>query len=133
MSAGKQVRVLVADDEGTMRNLLSSMLRSCEYGDIRFANDGQSALDQLVSETDQIDLAFLDIDMPGYSGIEVMTLALQRRPNLFVVIVSGFSAVENVMAALNAGARGFIVKPYNTKKIQDVLTKFEREGGVAPK
>lgn len=131
--SNKSAKVLVADDEGNMRNLLSSILKTCLYTDIRFANDGQSALDQLVSETDPVDIAFLDIDMPGYSGIEVMKLALQRRPNLFIVIVSGFSAIENVMAALNNGARGFVVKPYNIKKIQDVLVKYEREGRPAPK
>lgn len=125
MSDLRQTGILIADDEGEMRNLLALILKTCGYTNIEFASDGQKAIEMLGKP--QIGLAFLDINMPGFSGIEVMTQVKDIRPNCYCVMVSGHSALENVLAALNAGARAFIVKPYNQKKIGDILAKFERE------
>jgi YesN/AraC family two-component response regulator len=117
-----QVSVLIADDEPLMRQLLASILRSMGYANISQAADGPQALEAI--KDDGIQIAFLDIDMPGFTGIEVMEIAKNTRPDCFFVIVSSHSGLDNVLAALNCGARGFIVKPYNAQKIHDVLLKF---------
>ena len=57
----------------------------------------------------------------------MLLAARQKRPQCAYVMVSGMSAVDNVMTSLKAGAIGFIVKPYTTKKIFDILAKFEKE------
>lgn len=129
MSKLKDVGILVADDEGEMRNLLASVLRGCGYTNIDYASDGLKAFDTLKQKSKDIRIAFLDINMPGMTGIEVMKQGKEVRPDCFYVIVSGNSAVENVKAAIETGARGFVVKPYNTKKIADVLAKYERAMG----
>lgn len=116
------VSVLIADDEPLMRQLLASILRSMGYGNISQAADGPQALEAI--KDDGVQIAFLDIDMPGFTGIEVMEVAKATRPDCFFVIVSSHSGLDNVLAALNCGARGFIVKPYNAQKIHDVLLKF---------
>jgi DNA-binding NtrC family response regulator len=123
-----KMTVLIADDEGEMRNLLASIVRMSGYNRIVLVSDGEKALEALAQPGNDIGLAFLDINMPGKSGIEVLTDAKAKRPRCAFVMVSGLSALDNVMAALNAGAFGFIVKPYNTKKIFDILTKFEKDG-----
>lgn len=116
------VSVLIADDEPLMRQLLASILRSMGYANISQAADGPQALEAI--KDDGVQIAFLDIDMPGFTGIEVMEIAKATRPDCFFVIVSSHSGLDNVLAALNCGARGFIVKPYNAQKIHDVLLKF---------
>ncbi|MES2150644.1 MAG: response regulator [Pseudomonadota bacterium] len=126
MNSIKNTRILIADDEGTMRSLLSSILKAEGYGHIEQVSDGQKALDHLRQSGTRVDLAFLDIDMPAFSGIEVMSMGKEAQASCFWVIVTGHSAIENVMAALGAGAGGFIVKPYTPQKIHDVLLKFER-------
>lgn len=126
MSDHKDSGILIADDEGEMRNLLASILRSCGYGKIDYAADGQQAV-RALSADKAIRMVFLDINMPGLTGLEVLAQARSLRPECFCVIVSGDSALENVLLALEQGARGFVVKPYNIKKIADILAKYERE------
>lgn len=116
------VRILVADDDPHARNLLVSILRAGGYRDIVHAADGQRAL-ALLSEPAPFAAAFLDIDMPGLSGLEVLALSKPRQANCRWVLVSGNSAVENVLAGLRAGAGGFVVKPYSMNKIFDVLAR----------
>lgn len=125
--ARRDAGVLIADDEGEMRNLLASILRSCGYSAIDYASDGEQAAAMLEQQGSAVRLAFLDINMPGLTGIEVMQRVNASRPDCFHVIVSAHSALENVLAALGAGARGFVVKPYNMRKIVEVLAKYERE------
>lgn len=118
--------ILIADDEPAMRSLLSSVLRSHGYRDIRQVADGQQAVDALGRDS-QIGLAFIDLNMPGFGGIEVIKLAQTLRPQCYCVVVSGNSELSNVMAAIKGGARGFIVKPYTANKISDILNKFKRD------
>ncbi|TFW19190.1 response regulator [Massilia arenosa] len=126
MSRQAELRVLVADDEGVMRTLLASLLRQAGYPGIVYAADGQQALDVLSDPAAPVDLAFLDIQMPGFTGLELLgMLPAQAVP--FCVIVSAHSALENVLAAVQAGARGFIVKPYAARQVGDILAKFEAE------
>jgi two-component system chemotaxis response regulator CheY len=117
----RTLRILVADDDPHARNLLISILREAGYRDIVAAADGQRAL-TLLGEA-PFTVAFLDIDMPGYSGLEVLAMAKPAQPDCRWVVVSGNSAVENVLASLRAGAGGFVVKPYSMNKIFDVLTR----------
>ena len=119
------VSILIADDEPAMRQLLASILRAAGYDKLAYAHDGQQALSRLSDPDCDIDIAFLDINMPNFSGLEVMSRAKVVRENCFFVIISAHSALDNVRAAINGGARGFIVKPYTTQRIHDILMKFE--------
>ncbi|UOD31060.1 response regulator [Massilia violaceinigra] len=118
--------VLIADDERLMRDLLASILKGCGYRHFLFAADGQQALELMRQEGPALGLAFLDIHMPGFSGIELLALAKHCCPACDCVIVSADSAIETVMASLDGGAAGFVVKPYTPKKITDVLSKYTR-------
>lgn len=122
-NAVNNASVLIADDEALMRQLLASILRSMGFVNISHAADGPQAVAAI--KDDGIKIAFLDIDMPGFTGLEVLEIAKNARPDCFFVVVSAHSGLDNVLAALNGGARGFIVKPYNAQKIHDVLLKFK--------
>ncbi|RSZ57700.1 response regulator [Massilia atriviolacea] len=118
--------VLIADDERLMRDLLASILKRCGFQHVLFAADGQQALDLMRQEGPSLGLAFLDIHMPGFSGIELLALAKHCCPACDCIIVSADSAVDNVMSSLSGGAAGFVVKPYTPKKIADVLARYTR-------
>jgi two-component system, chemotaxis family, chemotaxis protein CheY len=121
---GSAKRILVAEDDGLLRGLLISLLRQLGYGNIVEASNGQRAYDLIRDTDERIELAFLDIEMPGFTGLELLTMMPgQRAP--YCVIVSAHSAAENVMAAIKAGARGFVVKPYAARQINDILQQFE--------
>lgn len=125
MAINKQIPILIADDEPMMCQLLASILRSAGYGTLYQVHNGQQALATLSDPAAGIGMAFLDINMPCFTGLEVMSMARAQRPDCFFVIVSAHSALDNVIAALADGARGFIVKPYTARKIHDILQKFE--------
>lgn len=127
MSGIKEANILIVDDEVVMRELLASILKGCGYSNITYAADGGRALELLVQDDNDIQIAFLDISIPGPTGIEVMMQAKIVRPDCYCVIVSAHSDVGNVMSALELGARGFVVKPYSIKKIADILAKYERD------
>ena len=120
-------RILVADDDPGARALLASILRAAGFSEIVQVADGQSALAQL-RETAPFALAFLDIAMPVFTGIEVLTMAKLCQPACRWVLVSGHSALDNVLAGLNAGASSFVVKPYAMVKIHDALTRCGMQG-----
>lgn len=120
------VEILIADDEQELRATLSSVLRSYGYSFVHHATNGADAVQLIEKGTPEIHLAFLDISMPVMNGIEVAKKIQKIKPNCFCVIVSGYSDIENVKSALSAGAKGFVVKPFTTQKIIDVLTKFEQ-------
>ncbi|MDM5181216.1 response regulator [Massilia sp. DJPM01] len=122
----KNKTVMIADDEGVMRSLLGMVLKEHGYREFVYAADGRQAVELIRTGGAAIGLAFLDIDMPGFSGLDVLALARERRPGCACVIVSAHSAVENVMAAVRGGAAGFVVKPYSAQRIAEVLDKIER-------
>lgn len=119
--------ILIADDEPAMRSLLQSVLHNHGFRQFQQAGNGQLAADLLAKDNCKIDLAFIDLQMPGLSGLEVLALAKTLRPQCYCVVVSANSELSNVMATIKSGARGFIVKPYTYNKISDILEKFGRE------
>ncbi|HEU4846265.1 MAG TPA: response regulator [Burkholderiaceae bacterium] len=123
--------ILIADDEPAMRSLLQSVLHSHGFRRFQHAGNGQLAADLLAKDSCRIDLAFVDLQMPGLSGLEVLALAKTLRPQCYCVVVSANSDLSNVMATIKSGARGFIVKPYTFNKITDILEKFGREWAAA--
>jgi two-component system chemotaxis response regulator CheY len=118
-------RVLIADDVEEMRELLKATIEPLGCSVDAEAEDGMEALRFIV--TIQPDIVFLDINMPVKSGLDVLAEIKTMDLNVFPVIVSGHSTVSNVQEAIQLGARGFVVKPYSTEKIQQILEKFDSD------
>lgn len=123
----KPLRVLVVDDSAYNRRTISDMLAT--IGGVEVvgkAGDGDEAL-RLVGELAP-DLITLDLEMPRMDGFTFLRLLMARRPTP-VVVVSGYSAKENVFRALELGAIDFIAKPSRTvasdlSSIQDALANM---------
>ncbi|BDX07363.1 response regulator [Planctobacterium marinum] len=121
MDKYKSLSVLIVDDVANMRSFLTSSLRSIEVQNVRDASSAKAGM--LMYEEKRPDILFLDLDMPGISGMTALRSLKQKDPSAFVVIVSGESQVDNVKEALKLGAKGFVVKPYSMQKIMAMLDK----------
>ncbi len=122
MKKYKDVKVLIVDDVANMRSFLAASLRSI---DILKVWDASNVKDGMKLYQDKKpDIVFLDLDMPGIGGMTMLRSLTKQDACAYVVIVSGESKVDNVKEALKAGAKGFIVKPYNMNKIILMLDKM---------
>jgi two-component system chemotaxis response regulator CheY len=79
-----------------------------------------------VSKVKQLrpNLVFLDIEMPRRDGLAALKELRREFPKLFICMLSAHSSVQNVRAALAAGASGFLVKPFQQVRLQGVLDQF---------
>ena len=120
------LNILVADDEALMRGLLTSFLiNECNHKAIK-SQDGKEALREFKLHADDIDIVFLDIEMPKMDGLETLEKIRAINPDAYVVILGGAGYMENVKKAIAAGVNGFIVKPYNNNKILEAIENYKR-------
>lgn len=117
-----QPTALIADDMEEMRLLLQKTLESLGINVIAQVGDGESALQVIAAQ--QPDLCFLDIDMPGKSGLEILREIASRRIATYSVIISGHSTIDNVKAAIAEGAKAFVVKPYTFDKVKHAVDRY---------
>ena len=112
-------RILVVDDDRLMRAVLVSLIRREGYENVDAAENGQEGLAKLLVQ--QFHIVFLDIDMRGLNGIETLRAINESEFDVKVVMVSGISTPDTVLAAKEENAIGFIVKPPTQKKIGDAI------------
>jgi two-component system chemotaxis response regulator CheY len=119
------INVMIVDDVPLMRSLLTSALRSLEIDNIQEAGDSRTAL--ALFKKGKTNIAFLDINMPDMDGLTLMTKLREIDPGIFVIMVSGESSLSNVKKSISLGAKGFIVKPYTSGRVKDMLVKYKKE------
>jgi two-component system chemotaxis response regulator CheY len=119
------INVLVVDDLPLMRSLLVSTLRSLGIDNIQEAGDSRTAL--ALFKKCKTNIAFLDINMPDMDGLTLMTKLRDIDPAIFVIMVSGESSLTNVKKSIALGAKGFIVKPYTSGRVKNMIDKYQKE------
>lgn len=113
--------LIVEDDptfELSMRSAIGSLGKQWEAACFRNAADGLRYLD---SPDTRVDLALIDIGLPDISGIEVVSRVRERHPDAPIMVVSVISAERSVLAAIRAGARGYVLKDDSTTEISEAL------------
>jgi len=113
-------KVLVVDDDPVVAKSFDRVLAGKGYAVIT-ASSGQEALNKL--ETEDYDVVFTDIKMPGMSGLEMTEQVKARRPWLPVVIVTGYGSPDNEARAEAAGVSGFLRKPLSPEMIEGSAQK----------
>lgn len=113
-------RVLVVDDEAAIRDLLAKTLALAEY-EVDVAPDGRAALERL--RTLPYDLLITDLKMPGIDGLAVIREARRYRPDLPVIIITGFSTEASAIEAINLGVSGYLTKPFRVPKVLATAAK----------
>ncbi|MBF0549603.1 MAG: response regulator transcription factor [Deltaproteobacteria bacterium] len=118
--------ILLVDDEELLLEIGQDMLDSCGYKVI-VAASGEEAVDIYRSEKDDIRVVILDLNMPGMGGIACLQRLISLRPDVKVIISSGYTTPDILEEVKNAGAAGFVGKPYQLDemiaKICDILDK----------
>jgi two-component system response regulator PilR (NtrC family) len=108
-------RVLVVDDEQSMRNMLAIALQQEGY-EVVTANDGEAARREI--EARSLDLIVSDIRMPGLDGIEVLRFAREHLPETEVILITAHASTDSAVEALRLGAYDYITKPFDIDELK---------------
>ena len=119
-AANARPRVLVVDDEASIRDLLSKTLALAEY-DVDVAPDGRSALERM--RMYPYDLLIADLKMPGMDGLTVIREAKRYKGDLPVIIITGFSTESSAIEAVNLGVAGYLTKPFRVPQVLAAAAK----------
>jgi two-component system response regulator PilR (NtrC family) len=118
------VRVLVVDDEQSMRELLAIMLRQAGY-DVAVADGGEAAIPMLKSES--FDLVVTDLRMRKVDGLAVLKAAKESSPRTAVLVVTAFASTDTAVEAMKLGAYDYITKPFKLDELKlTVANALER-------
>lgn len=127
--ADKNLRFLVVDDFATMRRIVRNLLKDLDFNHVEEAEDGQEALEKL--RAGSFDFVISDWNMPNLDGLQLLT-EIRKDPNLSslpVLMVTAEAKKENIIAAAQAGANGYVVKPFTAATLEEKLNKiFEKLG-----
>jgi two-component system, NtrC family, nitrogen regulation response regulator GlnG len=115
--------ILVADDEESMRWVLSKALKKKGFN-VDLARDGDEALRMIKSSN--YDLAILDIKMPGLSGLELLDRVRELKSDLLVVIMTAEASMKNAVEAMKRGAYDYLTKPFDLDVIDAIIEKVDR-------
>jgi len=125
---GTPIRVLVVDDEPSLAELLSSVLRY-EGWDIAVAGDGSSAV--RTAREFKPDAVVLDVMLPDFSGLEVLRRLRAELPHVCVLFLTARDAVEDRVAGITAGGDDYVTKPFSLEEVLARLRGLLRRAGVA--
>ena len=113
-------RVLVVDDEASIRELLSKTLALENY-DVDTAGDGVAALDRMRAFA--YDLLIADLKMPGMDGLTLIRQAKRLNADLRIIIITGFSTESSAIEAVNLGVDGYLTKPFRIPQVLSAAAK----------
>ncbi|MFV1957638.1 MAG: sigma-54-dependent transcriptional regulator, partial [bacterium] len=118
-------KILVVDDEHSVRNMITVLLQKEQF-DASGASSGEEAL-QILGER-PFDLVLCDVRMPGMDGLQVLSTIRSQYPDTTVIMMSAFGTVDLAVKAMKQGAYDYISKPFKTDEILLTLKKAqERE------
>lgn len=127
--ADKNLKFLVVDDFSTMRRIVRNLLKELGFANVDEAEDGVAALAKLRSS--QFDFVISDWNMPNMTGIDLL-INIRGDANLKslpVLMITAEAKKENIVQAAQAGASGYIVKPFTAAVLEEKLNKiFEKLG-----
>jgi two-component system chemotaxis response regulator CheY len=127
--ADKNLKFLIVDDFSTMRRIVRNLLKELGFTNADEAEDGVVALQKLKSGSFQFVVS--DWNMPNMTGIELLRAirADNDLKHLPVLMVTAEAKKENIIEAAQAGASGYVVKPFTAATLEEKLNKvFEKHG-----
>jgi len=115
-----RARVLIVDDEPSIRDLLSRTLALADY-EVDSAPDGTTAVDRL--RIMDYDLLITGLRMPGVDGLSVIREARRLKSNIPIIIVTGHSSEASAIEAINLGVQGYLTKPFRVPRVLAAAAK----------
>lgn len=114
-------RILVVDDQDSMRTLLKDMLEVIGY-DVTLAGGGEQAL--AILQGSGFDLVLSDLNMPGMDGTALLRAVKSTHSEMPVVIITGYGTFHTEKRVMKEGADGYISKPCTLSKIENTLSSI---------
>jgi len=114
--------VLIVDDAEFMRVTLKDILSTMDFSVVGECGDGRRAVELYAELTP--DLVLLDITMPEMDGIEALRHIIASNSEARVVMITALGQKEEVLASIKAGARDFVVKPFDQERVQETLNRI---------
>jgi len=125
---GRNARILVIDDDESIRTVLTTILEEKGYT-VETAETGKQGIQK--SHEKFYNLALIDIRLPDMEGTNVLQNLKQTTPKMRKIIITGFPSLQNAVEALNKGADAYIMKPFDMDKVlqtvEEQLKKQEEE------
>ncbi|HML52481.1 MAG TPA: response regulator [Solidesulfovibrio magneticus] len=115
----RSLRILVVDDSGLTVKKMAKLLEELGHKVVAMASTGQQAVDVYAQAAP--DVTTMDITMPDMDGIEATRRILAVHPGACIVIVTSHGQEQMVMDAIEAGAKGYILKPVKLEKLAETL------------
>jgi excisionase family DNA binding protein len=116
--ADRRARILVVDDEASIRDLLAKVLK--DY-DVDVVPDGRSAIELL--RLYPYNLLIVDLKMPGMDGLSVIREGKRLKSDLRVIVITGYSTEASAIDALNLGVDGYLTKPFRVNQVLEQAAK----------
>lgn len=121
------IKVLIVDDAMFMRNMIAEIFNGKKYGDEEFtvvaeAENGMEAVEKYKEH--KPDIVTMDIVMPEMTGIEALKEIMDVDEGANIIMCSALGQDSLVMEALDAGAKDFIVKPFQPEKVMDIVVRI---------
>ncbi|GJL71865.1 MAG: two-component system response regulator [Nitrosomonas sp.] len=120
----KNIKFLIVDDFSTMRRIVRNLLKELGFSNVEEAEDGAVALRKL--QNGNYDFVVSDWNMPNMDGLTMLQnlRANEALKNIPVLMVTAEAKKENIVAAAQAGASGYIVKPFTAATLNEKLNKI---------
>ncbi len=120
-----QQTVIIADDAHFMRHMLRDILQDLGLDVMAEAADGEEAVVRHLEH--RPDVTMLDITMPGLGGVEACRRICGHDPDARVIMISALGQKDEVLAAVRAGARDFVIKPFEPDRVADTVRGVLRQ------
>jgi two-component system response regulator PilR (NtrC family) len=111
-------KILIVDDEQSMRDVLSIMLKRAGYA-VTTASDGDEAIAHLGKEI--FDLVITDLKMPKVGGLDVLKAVKASSPDTVVLVITAFASAESAVEAMKHGAYDYLTKPFQVDEVQLII------------
>lgn len=124
------LKVLIADDEIKVCQLIFHLINWESLGleVIGIVNDGKSAYDLICEKSP--DIVITDIRMPNYDGMELIQKSKELNPDIYFIIISGYSHFEYAQKAIKFGVEDYLLKPLKKKELENTLNKIIEKNNV---
>ena len=116
---GEHIRILVVDDDESIRKVLKTILEEEGYA-VDTAENGKEAIKK--SRAKFYNLALIDIRLPDMEGTKLLTEMKENTPKMVKIIITGYPSLENAIEAVDKGADAYILKPFD---MDNVLNKIK--------
>ena len=120
-------RVLVVDDEQSLRKILAATLQREGY-EVQVASDGEEALAAL--DRDGADVVVTDLVMPKMDGLSLLRKVVASHPDVPVIVVTAHGRVDSAVEAMKAGAFDFVTKPFEHSDLKAIIAKAARQSDL---